>query len=337
MKKTCATLLVALPAAVTFTSCESIYDDELEPCPQGLQVRFIYDYTLEGGNAFMEQVDCLTLYVYDSNGNYVRTVTETSSVLADENYRMTLDLPAGDYHLMAYGGIECDEASFLHDDAPAEGQHFSDVTLKLHPDCLEEGNDKAKLHDLFYGAIDVTVDNPTDYTPCTVKMMKDTNHFRIMLQNLNYEPLDGNDYDFIISDDNTLFNHANDLIDNGIVEYTAWDKGSVGTGIVDYETRTVTEVKLAYAELSTSRLMTKRSPTLIVKAKDNGEEIIRLPLNNYLWAMASERYKDKYGKQEFLDRESNWNMTFFMMDGHTWAKTHIVVNDWEVRVNMADF
>lgn len=338
MHKTLTHILAALSLllmTVSVASCESIYDDDLQPCPVGLQLRFIYDYTLEGGNSFPTQVDCMTLHVYDATGKYVRTVTETTDALKSENYRMTLDLPAGKYRLIAYGGLECDEASFVHTQHPKDyaDAHDTEIGLALHQDCLKKDHPRAKLHDLFYGSLDVTVKDSTDYTPHTVKMMKDTNHFRILLQNLNYEPMDGKDYEFSIVDDNTLFDHTNDLVDNGEVTYYSWESGSIGTGIAAKNSRAITQVQLAYAELSTSRLMTKRSPKLIVKLKETGEEVINLPLNNYLLAMMSERYKDKYGKQEFLDRQSNWNMTFFMHDAHTWAKTRIVVNDWEVRVN----
>ncbi|MCM1291362.1 MAG: FimB/Mfa2 family fimbrial subunit [Prevotella sp.] len=341
MKKTlrniAATATTFLAILMLATSCESIYDDDLEPCPQGLQVRFIYDYTLEGGNAFPEQVDCLTLHVYDADGNYVKSLTETTDQLKDENYRMTIDLPAGKYRLIAYGGLECDEASFLHTYKPQSGSKDHEIGLQIHPDCLIPHHAKGKLHDLFYGTLNVTVDNPVNYTECTVPMMKDTNHFRIMLQNVNYEPLDGKDYEFTIEDDNTLFDHNNDLVDNGNVTYTSWASGKVSTGIVDAETKAINEVTLAYAELSTSRLMTKRTPKLVVTHKESGKEIINLPLNNYLLAMASDRYKDKYGPQEFLDRQSNWNMVFFMLDNQTWFKTVIKVNDWDVRVNEAEW
>lgn len=53
-----------------FSSCERIYED-LAPCPHGVSLRFIYDYNMEYANAFAKKVDCLTLLVYDENGNYV--------------------------------------------------------------------------------------------------------------------------------------------------------------------------------------------------------------------------------------------------------------------------
>ena len=95
-----------------FSSCERIYED-LAPCPHGVSLRFIYDYNMEYANAFAKKVDCLTLLVYDENGNYVDTRIVTGTELQDENYRMKLDLKQGNYHFVAYGGLACNKSSFL--------------------------------------------------------------------------------------------------------------------------------------------------------------------------------------------------------------------------------
>ena len=87
-------VLCAASAGVAFSSCERIYDD-LDPCPHGVSLRFVYDYNMEYANAFPSNVDCLTLYIYDGDGNYVDTETVTGAQLQDENWRMTLDLEKG--------------------------------------------------------------------------------------------------------------------------------------------------------------------------------------------------------------------------------------------------
>lgn len=74
------------------SSCNDLIYDDLDPCPYGVSLRFVYDYNMEFANAFPAQVDCLTLYVYDGDGKYVTTRTVTGPELRDEAYRMTLDL-----------------------------------------------------------------------------------------------------------------------------------------------------------------------------------------------------------------------------------------------------
>lgn len=328
-----------ITAMTGLSGCTAIMDDEPEPCPSGLEVRFIYDYNLERANAFPAQVECLVLHIYDSEGKFVRTLTENSEVLADEDYRMRVnDLPEGEYTLVAYGGATCDKASITHTSLPAEGSVVTDLGMSLNEECLEPGNPLGRLHDHFYGALDhVTVKVQPNLQKVTVKMMKNTNHFRIILQHLSYEPLDGNDYEFKIVDDNTLFAHNNDLVKNGEVEYTPWGKGYVSTGENNSENEdetraAITQVQVAYADLSTSRLMKKNNPTLIVTHKESGTEVINIPLNNYLLAMRSDYY-DWCGEQEFLDRKSEWPMVFFLDSDRHWYKAYIKVDNWIVRVN----
>lgn len=43
--------------------------------------------------------------------------------------------------------------------------------------------------------------------------------FSIVLQQINGKPVDGRDFEFEITDDNTLFDADNDLIANGEVAY----------------------------------------------------------------------------------------------------------------------
>lgn len=79
---------------------------------------------------------------------------------------------------------------------------------------------------------------------------------------MNGEPVKDKDFDFSITDDNTLFAASNnDLLPNGTVTYTPWAQGQASTGITDDGQ----EVIVAYAEFSTSRLMVKNSPKLIIR------------------------------------------------------------------------
>lgn len=333
-------LMLAAVGTSALAGCDAIMDDEPEPCPVGLDIRFVYDYNLERANAFPSQVDCLTVHFYDADGNYVMTRTETTDVLADEDYRMTVDLPEGDYTIVAYGGVECDKASFSHTQVPQAGSHKTDLGMYLHPQALEPGNPAGHLHDHFYGALDVHVKRAPMRGQVTVKMMKNTNHFRLILQHMTYEPLDGRDYEFKITDDNSLFDHENMLVDNGQITYTPWVTGAIKVGTAEDDpelaletpTRAITEVQIAYADLSTSRLMTMRSPRLSVTHKASGTELINIPLNNYLLALRSDHFS-WCGKQEFLDRKSDWQLFFFLDDPRHWNSAFIRIDDWTVRIN----
>ena len=322
-------VLGTMLATVALSSCERIFED-LDPCPHGVSLRFVYDYNMEFANAFPKQVDCLTLYIYDDKDNYVDTKIVTGEELQDEDYRMTLDLEKGNYHFVAYGGLACDKSSFSLLQTPAADSKRTDLRTTMDADCLTVP-ERRNLHDMFWGQL--TLATADLYSEGTVKMMKNTNSIRIVLQHVDGTSVKADDFDFEIIDDNTLFNYDNDLLPNGDITYIPWAKGQAQTGvsIVGPDQVVPRPVEVAYAELSTSRLMTKNSPRLLVKRHEDAETVIDFPLNNYLLLMRSDRYSDM-GDQEYLDRESRWTLYFFLQAG-IWLQTRIVVNDWVVRIN----
>lgn len=320
-------------ASISFalSSCEGIYDD-LDPCPYGISLRFVYDYNMLYANAFPSSVDCLTLYVYNEKGEYVDKKIVTGPELQDENYRMILDLEEGTYHFVAYGGLACDEKTFSVLQEPSSGSLNADLRVKIHEDNVNSLKpSERRLHDFFWG--ELIMSTAEQYSEGTVKMMKNTNNIRIVLQQLDGKPVNSEDFDFIITDDNTLFNYDNDLINNGTVTYTPWATGNAIAGVSDKDEGE--EVVVAYSEFSTSRLMVKNSPRLIIRLKENGDEIVSIPLNDYLLLLKSELY-GKMGAQEFLDRESTWSMVFFLSENMHWVRTHIKINDWIVKINNAE-
>ncbi len=342
--------------AMALTGCKSMIYDDLDPCPQGVELRFVYDYNMEWANAFPSKVHCLTVLVYNEQGQLVERQAETSEAkLSDEAYRMAIDLPAGNYHVVAYGGMECANASFAFDSdlqgLPNENDSFVAMTT-----LDAEGVSQAMLHDHFYGTVDVAV---SDATPtreaATVEMMKNTNHLRIMLQQVDGEPLRGADFAFSITDDNSLFAHTNALLPRKEITYKPWSQTEKSAGLND----TGEDWTMAIAELSTSRLTTRSARSaaseadasrgggapsgtstvdtpLLKISKADGEEIASLPLINYLLLFKSDRYAD-LPDQEFLDRMSEWNIILFLDKNQRWITTHIVVNDWVVRLNSAGF
>ena len=72
------------------------------------------------------------------------------------------------------------------------------------------------------------------------------------------------------------------------------------------------------------------SPRLIIRYKASGEEIINLPLVNCLLMLRSNLYAHME-PQEFLDRESEWSMVFFLSSDLEWTKTTIKINNCDVR------
>ena len=312
-----------------FQSCNALYDD-LDPCPQGVRLRFVYTYNMEFANAFPSQVDCLTLLVYDENGVFVDSFTETSDVLSDENWRMTIDLAPGKYRFQAWGGLADENASF-HFSSQPDTTPMQNLQVAIDADCMTSPTG-TRLHPLFYGDLEMEVPTQsTNYVEGTVEMMKDTNNLRILLQNLSGEPADGDDFVFTITDDNTLLGYDNLPIAGNQYTYYPWTTGQESAGLLDNGK----EALLAFAELSTSRLMAGANATLLIQRKEDMHTVAQIPLINFLLLLKSQEFSNM-GAQEFLDRESRWNMVFFLDQSGAWISTYIKINDWIVRINNAE-
>lgn len=331
-------------AAMTLAACDSAIYDYDNDCREGMELKFVFDYNMEWADAFASKVHCLTVLVYDGNGNLVESRADTSDNLRSPGYSMVFDLPAGSYRVVAYGGMACPGASFVFDSDPSSvsdsGRTVSLATA--HPQGGEAVSDLL-LHDHFYGTADIDVAEPSlEYTCDTVKMMRNTNNFRIMLQQINGEPLSADDFTVRLSDDNVRFAADNSLLPtaDGVV-YEPWSRGSSAVGTND----SGEDWMVAHYDLSTSRLIVRGgaragapsgtsgvdSPRLVISRAD-GSAVADLPILNYLLLMKGDHYYS-LGNQEFLDRQSDWNIMLFLDRNLKWISTHIVVNDWVVRIN----
>lgn len=64
---------------VALTSC---IHDNLEECPQAYSVCFRYDYNMEFADRFANEVENLSVYVFDAGGKYLRTFSDEGEALA---------------------------------------------------------------------------------------------------------------------------------------------------------------------------------------------------------------------------------------------------------------
>lgn len=320
-------------AALSLMSCDSVIYDDTHPCDQGVTLRFVYNYNMEWADAFASKVHCLTLMVYDANGNYISKHVGEPDEISQEGYSMKLPLPEGSYHFVAYGGMECEDASYAFDADPAglKREQRSVSLSTLSSDAVSS----SCLHDHFYGSLDLEV--TTDkYTNGTVSLVKNTNHFRIMLQQIDGSSLSAADYQMSISDSNSQMAHDNSLLSDTEVRYEPWSLQESPVGTTDDEADWMTVV----GELSTSRLSSahigsrgsENGARLAITRTEDGETVLDIPLINYLLLFKSDRY-DSITDQEFLDRMSEWNMVFFLDKNNQWISSRIVVNGWTVRID----
>lgn len=355
LKKTGRALLAVTVFCWALSSCDSvIYDDEGD-CEVTYRVAFRYDRNMKWADAFANEVKSVHLYAFDKGGTLVWQNSERGEALAADGYAMTLDLPAGDYHLLAWCGLDNDgkrAESFSVPEAQVGKTRLEELRCRLHREhdaagaCCEE-----RLYPLFHGMLDVTLPNMTDeggvYT-CTVPLTKDTNHVRIILQHLSGKEVDPNDFTFRIEEENGLMDHDNRLLSDETVTYRPYStsSGTAGLGIDDYpqmggsqaapqSTKAIVSVSVAIADLAIPRLMEDRRTWLTINTTD-GDLSARIPLRDYA-LMLMDGYDREMTPQEYLDRQDEYALTFFLDESRIWIGTSIIINSWKVVLNNANF
>ena len=215
--------ILALSLLFIATSC---IDDDLSSCPSGLSVGFtynLYNQDMEYANAFKNAVDDITLMIFDAEGNFVEQHVANNQDLQDNGYQLNVCcLPNGSYQLLAWGGIN--DGSFVAKELVKGQSKLSDVLVSLH--TIEQGASTKDLTSLFYGMGRLDNYRRTKYTRVEVPLIKNTNRFRILLQDVNNTELNPEVFSFQIIDNNTALNYANELANDMQVTYLPYAQGN---------------------------------------------------------------------------------------------------------------
>ena len=315
--------------AGSFASCNVLTEEEKD-C--ALYVRFKYDMNMNFADAFQNAVNSVTLYAF-KDGVLAYQRTEEGELLKQNGYRMRIDeIPYREKHKYDYitWAGEPDNESFTIPVLTVGKSTKEDLFCQLN----RAGNGVVSddLEDLFHG-----MTNGQDYgrsassaavDEVVIPLTKNTNNIRIVLQHLSGKPVDVNKLNFTITDKNGLMNYDNMLLGEDVITYKAWHKAQGSAGIGEQQEGVITEVNLALADLTVARLMADEEPILVV-TNDEEEMVIRIPLVDYALLYKRLRYEDM-PDQEFLDRQDEYNMTFFLDENYRWINQFIYINSWKV-------
>ncbi len=354
LKKTGSLLLAAITASLVLSSCDSAIFDYEGDCSVIYRVKFRYDRNMKWADAFAQEVESVHLYAFDSDSVLVWQKSERGTTLAAQDYAMTLELPAAEYHLVAWCGLENDGTraeSFTVPAMQAGKSRLSELSCTLNRKYAAGGAySDEQLYPLFHGMLDVTLptdDDGGEYT-YTMPLTKNTNHVRIILQHLSGEDVNVNDFTFRIEEQNGFMNHDNGLLPDEKITYRPYSTraGSAGLGLDDYPemngakaarrtTRAITSVSVGIADMTVARLMEDRKTYLTIETTE-GERVAKIPLTDYALLLM-----DGYGRemtpQDYLDRQDEYALTFFLDEQRKWVATSIIINSWKVVLNDVDF
>ena len=336
--KTCMTLACLL----AFSSCSNswLYEEEGD-CSVYYRLKFRYDMNLKWADAFANEVTSIHLYAFDKSGLLAWQKAEQIVPGTAENYSMLLDLPAGDYKLLAWCGLQNDgehDESFSVPEARVGETRMEQLQCALNRQHDESGAySNEHLYRLFHGVLDVSLpvnDDGGSYE-YTMSLIKNTNHIRVILQHLSGVDVNKDDFIFRIDDENGLMAYDNELLEDENINYRPWDVQNVEAGIgMDGNRAVHANVKGLVADFTVGRLIeTHREKMILAIDTKDGKKVARIPVMDYA-LMGKEYYEQEYNypmdKREFLDRLDECVMTLFLDENNNWVSSVIQILSWRV-------
>ena len=334
-----SSLIMALALGSAVVSCDNVLAEEEVDCSVHYRVKFKYDYNMKYADAFANEVSSVTLYAFDDNGKLAFQKTEEGEILKNKDYYMDLDVNPGNYRLITWAGRLDEEASFSVPLLSVGESTYEELKCKMERAYSRAADGSAysdiDLTDLWHGEVQ-THNFPSRAAmieTVTVPLVKNTNKIRIILQQMNGVPMDVENFEFTITDDNGYMNYNNMLLDDEIVTYYPYYHAD-GSTAFDDETQAGDDISVAIAQLTVCRLVESQNPYLTITNRETGEQVLKISLIKYLLLTEAEGHD--MTNQEYLDRQDEYHTTFFLDENMAWINTQIVINDWIVRFNEFD-
>ena len=337
------------------TSC-SMMDTDRSDCPEGLYVNFVYDYNIQRADMFKDHVGYVTVYVFDESDNLVikRSVGNYGSdnPLKTYGYQMHFtseELPAGTYHLMALAmqkdwdeALGTPGAKYRRTEPSSRGTAKSDISVTLdrgakNADELCPVSSEAPMDTLWHGtmrnASSVTV-TPGKPSYATISMVRDTKRLNVTIRDIDAPADPSHDkYALTITAKNGRLDCDNNLVADDSLLYTpfaAWTTQFPDDG-------STVEERTAHYDIDFNRVMyrsaTENDAVLRIVNLSDGKLIGEFDLAYILSEGRSAFETQSYSRQEYLDREYNYHLDFFLK-GDRWCYVAISVGilSWTRRI-----
>lgn len=353
IQKEASKILLLTVLAGAMASCDSVLDYDDGDCSIKYSVKFKYDYNILNVDAFSQQVRTVTLYAFDDNGKLVTQQTAEGEELGEETFAMNVDFEPDKYHLIAWAGRN--DESFAVPLLEQNQSKLEELTVKMLRTSVdntrassEEGKnivDKS-LHPLWHGEVTKgPVTRNGREKSVTVSLTKNTNTIRIVVAQVvkEDEPVTRAIKKDIIKcsiyDDNGYMNYDNSLLEDDLLTYIPYHTSdeTVKTRAFSTGEQEEEEYKAVAAEISVGRLMADKNPKLTITDDEANITLFSTStLTKYLEMLRTSQYP-QYGSQEYLDREDQYEMIFFVDTNLTLMKSFILINGWKVKINEIDF
>ena len=312
-------LLLAVVGFLAMSSCTWV-KDENDDCPYGFWLQLRYSYNMLDVDAAPKYVTDAQVYVYDTDGNYVKRIFVTQDVLKARNYCVQVDgLPEGDYQFVVWSGMSSSQYAVSGDT-----KTIDDFRL-----ALASGSSASELPALYHGYLS-KVHYDDSYAVHEVELMKNTNQLACLVVSVdNAVEADPADYAMEVIAANGTMNAYNQLVSDEAITYKPFVKEPVTIDDADYGT--LSGIKF---NITTLRLMTDSDSRIILHRKSTGQVVFDISFPEYI-GMIGALYTNmgrQLTAQEYLDRQDFYTIVFFL-SADMEQLLQLQVNSWRLRAN----
>ena len=354
-------LFLALVSLAMLSACDMMKEDE-DTTNCGLFVTFKYDYNLQRSDMFPDHVGGVTLYVFDSDGHFVRSyegndIPSMGRMLQGKyvHCMQIMDLPNGKYHFVALANQKPYEQTLntlgakYRRTALSAGDNNEKLTVTLDRQATRAGapanayvSNVAPLDTLWHGMtgndpIEIKGLNPTIVN---ISLTRDTKMLTIGLHNLDEDKrtdISADEFDFFIVDNNGKLGYNNSLLEDEDLVYIPFHTWN--TNSTDAQGKVIDAT--AHACLTFNRLIWHESADenalLIIRNKTTDAVVAAINLTDFLAQGRNAYDQYAYSRQEYLDRSYDYYMDFFIKnDKWQYAEVRINVLSWAKRIQNVD-
>ena len=330
-------------SAFMLTACDStIYDYEGD-CDPHFKVGFRYDMNMKFVDAFSTEVKSVSLYVFDSAGKFVKSFESTVDAMASNNYMMDVDLAPGKYSLLAWCGLNDGLHSYDVPTLTPGSSTMQELKNTLKRQATDDGTAVVgEIDQLYHGIAEADFPDEEGVHTAIVPLMKDTNRVKVVLQNLSEDSAMGvDDYKIFITAENGKLDYDNSLMKDELLTYVPYFTQEGASEIIvttrDEQPTDGKMYNLLMSEMNLSRLVKNwQTPYKLHITDADGNNIITVSLVE-LFLLVKGKENQSMDDQEYLDREDDYNMTFFLYDAggpdeekKTYVGAEIIINGWNV-------
>jgi hypothetical protein len=302
-------------------SCTWVKDD-LDDCPYGFWLKLRYTYNILDVEAAPKYVTDAYVYIYDSDGKYVKRIYVNRGDLVTNDYRVRIeDLPEGDYQFVVWSGMGNSQYAVSGDT-----KTISDFRLSL---VGAGGNYAGELPALYHGYLQ-SVHFDDSYAQYDVELMKNTNQLACLVVTVSDEIImNPDDYTLEVTADNVTMDAYNHVVPAATTTYEPFVKEGVIIDDSDYGK--LPGIKF---NIMTLRLMSDKDCRLILRNKQSGQSLFNISFAEYIGMIGT--FYTNLGReipvQEYLDRQDFYTIVFYL-SAELDRLIQLQVNSWRLRVN----